>query len=67
MSIISPGVTESELAETISHEDTKAMIEEFRKLAIPAQVIAEAVAYAIGQPDNIDVNEVIVRPTATTR
>jgi len=64
VSIISPGVTESELAETITDERTKAMIEEYRQIAIPAHAIAEAVAYAIGQPDDVDVNEIIVRPTA---
>jgi len=64
VSIISPGVTESELAETITDEKTKVMIEEYRQVAIPAHAIAEAIAYAIGQPDGVDVNEIIVRPTA---
>ena len=64
VSIISPGVTESELAETITDPSTKAMIEEYRQVAIPAHAIAEAIAYAIGQPDGVDVNEIIVRPTA---
>jgi len=67
VSIVSPGVTESELAETITDESTKAMIEEYRKTAIPAHAIAEAIAYAIGQPDGVDVNEIIVRPTASPR
>jgi NADP-dependent 3-hydroxy acid dehydrogenase YdfG len=64
VSIISPGVTESELAETITDEKTKVMIEEYRQVSIPAHAIAEAIAYAIGQPDGVDVNEIIVRPTA---
>lgn len=64
VSIVSPGVTESELAGTITDESTKAMIEEYRKTAIPAEAIAEAIAYAIGQPDGVDVNEIIVRPIA---
>ena len=64
VSIVSPGVTESELAETITDPSTKAMIEEYRQVAIPAHAIAEAIAYAIGQPDGVDVNEIIVRPTA---
>jgi NADP-dependent 3-hydroxy acid dehydrogenase YdfG len=33
-------------------------------LAIPAEAIAGAIAYAIGQPPDVDVNELIVRPTA---
>ncbi len=65
VSIVSPGVTESELAGTITDPSTKAMIEEYRQVSIPAEAIAEAIAYAIGQPDGVDVNEIIVRPTAT--
>jgi len=64
VSIVSPGVTESELAETITDERTKVMIEEYRQVSIPAHAIAEAIAYAIGQPEGVDVNEIIVRPTA---
>jgi len=64
VSIISPGVTESELAGTITDPSTKKMIEEYRKTSIPAEAIAEAIAYAIGQPDGVDVNEIVVRPTA---
>lgn len=67
VSIVSPGVTESELASTITDENTKEMIEEYRKTFIPAHAIAEAVAYAISQPEGVDVNEIIVRPTAATR
>ena len=62
---ISPGVTESELAETITDENTKKGMEEFRKVALPAESIAKAIAFAIEQPDGVDVNEIIVRPTAS--
>jgi NADP-dependent 3-hydroxy acid dehydrogenase YdfG len=37
----------------------------FRKIAIPADAIARAVAYAIEQPDDVDVSELVVRPTAS--
>ncbi len=63
VSVVSPGPTESELADTITHGPTAAFIAEFRKTAIPADAIARAVRFAIEQPDDIDVNEVIVRPT----
>ncbi|MFC3079064.1 SDR family oxidoreductase [Phenylobacterium terrae] len=66
VSVVSPGVTESELADTITHAETAAFIEEYRKKAIPAEAIARAVRFAIEQPPEIDVNEIIVRPTATT-
>lgn len=62
--IISPGVTESELAHTITHEATAKFIDDYRKTAIPADAIARAIAYAIEQPNDVDVNEIVVRPTA---
>ena len=66
VTVVSPGVTVSELAHTITHEDTAAFIDEYRKTAIPAEAIARAVRFAIEQPAEVDVNEIIVRPTATT-
>lgn len=62
--IISPGVTESELAHTITHDATAKFIDEYRKTIIPADAIARAIAFAIEQPDGVDVNEIVVRPTA---
>jgi NADP-dependent 3-hydroxy acid dehydrogenase YdfG len=65
VTVIAPGVTESELAESISDEDGRAEMEAFRKIAIPADAIARAIAYAVGQPSEVDVSELIVRPTAS--
>lgn len=62
--IISPGLTESELFESITDTGIKTMIGPMKKMAIPAESIANAVAYVIGQPDEVDVNEMIIRPTA---
>ena len=39
---------------------------EYRALAIPPSAIADAIAFAIGQPLEVDVNEIIVRPAAST-
>jgi NADP-dependent 3-hydroxy acid dehydrogenase YdfG len=64
VTIISPGAVESELAETISNPDVKQRIVDYRKMAIPAEAIASAMAYAIGQPGNVDINEILIRPTA---
>lgn len=66
VTVVSPGVTVSELAETITHPETAAFIDEYRKKAIPAEAIARAVRFAIEQPRDVDVNEILVRPTATT-
>ena len=65
VTLISPGVTESELAESISDERGRAEMREFRKVAIAASAIARAIAYAIDQPADVDVSELIVRPTAS--
>jgi NADP-dependent 3-hydroxy acid dehydrogenase YdfG len=65
VTVISPGVTESELADTITHEGMKAGMREFRKITIPPEAIARAIAFSIEQPDDVDVNEIIVRPTAS--
>jgi NADP-dependent 3-hydroxy acid dehydrogenase YdfG len=60
---ISPGVVESELAHTITEPATQARIAAYRANTIPAGAIADAIAYAIAQPADVDVNEIIIRPT----
>ena len=65
VTVISPGVTTSELAHTISDEGSAKAMESFREVAIPADAIARAISFAIDQPDEVDVNEIIVRPTAS--
>jgi NADP-dependent 3-hydroxy acid dehydrogenase YdfG len=65
VTVISPGVTTSELAHTITHEGTAGFIDKFREVAIPAEAISKAISFAIDQPDDVDVNEIIVRPTAS--
>jgi len=65
VTVISPGVTESELAESISAEGAREAMKEFRRIAIPPEAIGRAIAFAIEQPEDVDVNEIIVRPTAS--
>lgn len=65
VTVISPGVTTSELAHTITHEDSAKAMDAFREVAIPPDAIARAIAFAIDQPEDVDVNEIIVRPTAS--
>jgi NAD(P)-dependent dehydrogenase (short-subunit alcohol dehydrogenase family) len=62
---IYPGVVQSELAETITDPDARARMIAYRKTAIGADAIGRAVLYAIEQPAGVDVNEIVVRPTAT--
>jgi NADP-dependent 3-hydroxy acid dehydrogenase YdfG len=65
VTVIAPGVTESELAESISDEGGREEMKAFRKIAISADAIARAIAYAVEQPADVDVSELIVRPTAS--
>ena len=65
VTLVSPGVTESELAESISDDQARAVMDDFRRIAIPAEAIARAIAYAVEQPADVDVSELVVRPTAS--
>ena len=60
---ITPGVVESELAETISDPIARDAMKEYRRNAIPPDAIARAISFAVNQPPDVDVNEIIVRPT----
>ncbi|MEU4248708.1 SDR family oxidoreductase [Amycolatopsis sp. NPDC026612] len=60
---ICPGVTESELADTITDPGAQEAMRAYRAVTLPADAIAGAVSYAIGQPEGVDVNEIVVRPT----
>lgn len=62
---VCPGVVESELADSISDTSAREAMKAFRSVAITPDAIARAVAYAIEQPDDVDVSELIVRPTAS--
>lgn len=62
---ICPGVVESELADSISDASAREAMKAFRRVAITPDAIARAVAYAVEQPDDVDVSELIVRPTAS--
>lgn len=59
---VSPGVVESELAETISDPTAAAAMQEYRAAAISPDAIARAISYAINEPADVDVNELIIRP-----
>lgn len=65
VTVISPGVTESELADSITDESARDAMKEFRKGAISADAIARAILFAIEQPADVDVSEIIVRPTSS--
>jgi NADP-dependent 3-hydroxy acid dehydrogenase YdfG len=63
--IISPGAVESELPQSVTEADVAKGIQDFyESYAIPAESFARVVAFAISQPEDVDVNEILFRPTA---
>jgi NADP-dependent 3-hydroxy acid dehydrogenase YdfG len=65
VTLVSPGVVESELAESISDPAGREEMHSFRKISIKPDAIARAIEFAIQQPADVDVSEIIVRPTAS--
>ncbi len=62
---IHPGVVESELADTITDPVAAEAMKTYRAIALKPDAIGRAVRFVIEQPDDVDVNEIVVRPTAT--
>jgi len=67
VTIISPGFVNTNFAEGVTDPEVKTQLENARdKFALPPEAIARAIVFAIEQPSDVDVNEIIVRPTAQT-
>ncbi|TIU46429.1 MAG: SDR family oxidoreductase [Mesorhizobium sp.] len=62
---IHPGVVESELAHSITDPLAAEAMKTYRAIALQPDAIGRAVRFAIEQPDDVDVNEIVIRPTAT--
>ena len=62
--IISPGVVATELGHDITDTQTAGHLEQWRQRALTPDAIARAIRFAVEQPGDVDVNEIIVRPTA---
>lgn len=62
---ISPGFVQTGLADSMTDAQLRAQTQErMDRMAIPPEAIARAIAFAIEQPDNVDVGEIVIRPTA---
>jgi NADP-dependent 3-hydroxy acid dehydrogenase YdfG len=48
---------------SITEADVQAGVKAFYEIAIPADSFARAVVYALGQPEDVDINEILFRPT----
>ncbi|MDE2047574.1 MAG: SDR family oxidoreductase [Betaproteobacteria bacterium] len=61
--IISPGAVATELPGSITEPDVAAAVNKMYALAVPADAFARALVFAISQPDDVDINEILFRPT----
>lgn len=65
VTIITPGFVQTNLADSMTNPEVKAQIfDSMEKMAMPPDAIARAIVYAISQPAEVDVNEIVIRPTA---
>ena len=63
--ILSPGAVATELLDHISEKDIQTANQDYvKKVALPADAYARLVAFIISEPEFVDINEVIFRPTA---
>ena len=63
--VLSPGALATELPNSITEPDVAENVRKFYAMgAIPADSFARAVAFAMSQPDEVDVNEIVFRPTS---
>ena len=65
VTVIEPGAIATELTDHITHADSKRAAEEATaEIGIPAQDIADVIAFAVSRPQRVTLNEILVRPTA---
>ena len=65
VTIITPGFVQTNLADSMTNVEVKAQIvDSMEKMALQPDAIARAIVYAISQPAEVDVNEIVIRPTA---
>lgn len=61
--VISPGAMDTELIDSVTEADVAAGLRKLYDIALPADAFARAVAFAISQPHDVDINEILFRPT----
>ncbi len=65
VTLISPGATRTELGHDITDPDAAGLLERLRGMSLTPEPVANAVLYAITQPEEVDVSEIIVRSIAS--
>ncbi|MFE3737488.1 SDR family oxidoreductase [Streptomyces sp. NPDC059134] len=63
VTVVSPGAVRTDFAERMDPA-AKAQIDKMMEIALPPDAVARAIAFAIEQPDGVDVGDIVVRPTA---
>jgi NADP-dependent 3-hydroxy acid dehydrogenase YdfG len=63
VTILSPDAIDSEVKEGTTDAVASQNVKDFYKIAIPADSIARAIAYAVEQPSDVEIDEIVVRPT----
>ncbi|MFF7725775.1 SDR family oxidoreductase [Streptomyces sp. NPDC008001] len=64
VTVVSPGATRTDFTDSMAPEMKARIDESLGRIAIPPEAVARAIAFAIEQPDNVDVGDIVVRPTA---
>jgi NADP-dependent 3-hydroxy acid dehydrogenase YdfG len=65
VTVVSPGFVQTEFAESMPNPQVRSQtLEKMQRIAIPPDAVARAIAFAIEQPDGVDVGDIVVRPTA---
>lgn len=61
--MISPGVIDTGWADKVNNSEGKKAAQELTKIAITLEQVAEAVAYALDQPNDLTINDIVIHPT----
>ncbi|KDF42210.1 SDR family oxidoreductase [Enterobacter kobei] len=62
--IISPGPVDTDLPSSVTDAAVAEQVRKIHEMAIPVETLAGTIIFAISQPETVDINEIVVRPTA---
>jgi len=61
--VLSPGAIKTELIDSITEPDIANAARKLMEIGVPAETFANIVSFAISQPEDVDINEILFRPT----
>ncbi|MEU6394501.1 SDR family oxidoreductase [Streptomyces sp. NPDC046939] len=64
VTVVSPGFVRTDFADSMTPELRGQIVEQMEQMGLSPNAVARAIAFAIEQPDNVDVGDIVVRPTA---